>query len=87
MYKLDLLYSNLYYSRPLVIRPLFIQNLDYPELKMTILLKYFNRALYINVWASESIIQTIRLSERFIIFWDQGGSDNWGSTVIQLHVI
>ena len=29
------------YSRPLVIRPSFIRNLDYPVLKMTVLLEYF----------------------------------------------
>ena len=29
------------YSRPSVIRPPFIRNLDYPELKMTVLLEYF----------------------------------------------
>jgi len=48
------------YSRLLVIQPLLIWNLNYLELKMTalfciqlyVLLEYFNRALYINVWDS-----------------------------------
>ena len=40
--------------------------IDYPELKMTVLLEYFNVALYINVWAS--IIRIIHLSEHFYNF-------------------
>jgi len=31
-----------HYSRPSVIQPSFIQNLDYAELKMTVLLEYLN---------------------------------------------
>jgi len=45
-----------------------------------ILLEYFNRALYINVWAS--IIRIIHIyPNTFMISWEQRGPDSWQSTV------